>query len=315
MLEIERQRSGSSSSKAPEVEPHLTISEEDANKLVSMGVVERWTVEESDEPDTLHVLPSSSSNATPIGRGPDLTAQIIAHEVCMRRGFGFYMTPDEGGQDAYDISMEAIADVEYIAKRLSELASPPVTAQDPVAWRYRFYERHDGDEMLPTHWTHTGDKAQVERVWTRYGKKERVDIEPLYASPHPVSAEPVGELYFTDSTLPVMAMSGDHEDPKTLKLHFRRPVTNKDRDDMIAAMNAHLVVSAERKEAEDAARLNYLEEGAKRSMTGVTIDFVPFRFDEEPHGFRLMRRHEISGTFPSLRAAIDAAAALRGEQK
>jgi hypothetical protein len=53
------------------------------------------------------------------------------------------------------------------------------------------------------------------------------------------AGEPVQDTWFTDSALPVMAMSGDTEDSRVLKLHFRRPVTDDDRKAMTDALNLH----------------------------------------------------------------------------
>lgn len=65
------------------------------------------------------------------------------------------------------------------------------------------------------------------RLDTRY--------RPRYAAP--VAQEPVANTWFTDRTLPVMAMSGDIESDRVLKLHFRRKVTDQDRLDLTDALN------------------------------------------------------------------------------
>lgn len=132
---------------------------------------------------------------------------------------------------------------------LQSAASSSLTAQEPMAWRYRFYERHDGDEMLPTHWTHTGDKAQVERLWTRYGKKERVDIEPLYASPHPVSAE-AGEWHEPTSKVFCAALvsSGLLSDQLAFVLREVEALRSGEKK---MPYGLSVPVSAERKEAEE----------------------------------------------------------------
>jgi hypothetical protein len=41
-------------------------------------------------------------------------AEEIAQVLCNLRGFGFYTDPMEGGQDAYDISCEALREAEAI---------------------------------------------------------------------------------------------------------------------------------------------------------------------------------------------------------
>jgi hypothetical protein len=49
----------------------------------------------------------------------------------------------------------------------------------------------------------------------------------------------VQDTWFTDRALPVKAMSGDVEDNRVLRLHFRRPVTDDDRKAMCDALNLH----------------------------------------------------------------------------
>lgn len=51
--------------------------------------------------------------------------------------------------------------------------------------------------------------------------------------------EPVQDTYFVDSSLPVMAISGDVESDRVLKLHFRRPVSDEDRKALTDALNLH----------------------------------------------------------------------------
>lgn len=49
-----------------------------------------------------------------------------AEALLARRGFGFYTDPMEGGQDAYDLSLEAIDEVRIVA---AALATPATTAE------------------------------------------------------------------------------------------------------------------------------------------------------------------------------------------
>lgn len=51
--------------------------------------------------------------------------------------------------------------------------------------------------------------------------------------------EPVQDTYFVDRSLPVMAISGDVESDRVLKLHFRRPVSDEDRKALTDALNLH----------------------------------------------------------------------------
>jgi hypothetical protein len=51
-------------------------------------------------------------------------------------------------------------------------------------------------------------------------------------------AEPVQDTWFTDQHLPIMAASGDVENDRVLKLHFRHKVTDADRKRLIEVLNA-----------------------------------------------------------------------------
>ncbi len=75
-----------------------------------------------------------------------------------------------------------------------------------------------------------------------------IDLSFTPRAPSPVSAPadaveaqavPVQDTWFTDRTLPVMAMSGDVESDHVIKLHFRRPVTDADRQEITTALNLH----------------------------------------------------------------------------
>lgn len=57
----------------------------------------------------------------------------------------------------------------------------------------------------------------------------------------------------------------------------------------------------------DEERLNWLEEQAKKSPTGISFDWIP-RVENEPKGFRFMRRRFIGQPAETLREAIDRAA-------
>ena len=46
----------------------------------------------------------------------DVTAEDLACRLCNMRGFAFYADPLEGGQDAYDISMEALREAEELLR-------------------------------------------------------------------------------------------------------------------------------------------------------------------------------------------------------
>jgi hypothetical protein len=56
-----------------------------------------------------------------------------------------------------------------------------------------------------------------------------------------VGSEPVQDQWFLDRNLPIMAVSGDAESDCVLKLHFRRPVSDSDRKDLVEALNLYQV--------------------------------------------------------------------------
>lgn len=81
---------------------------------------------------------------------------------------------------------------------------------DDADWRYRFLEAQRA--------ARTTLAATPEEAFTAAGGAVR-------------------DQWFTDSRLPIMAMSGDHESDRTLKLHFRRKVTDKDRADLVEILS------------------------------------------------------------------------------
>lgn len=67
---------------------------------------------------------------------------------------------------------------------------------------------------------------------------ERLPARTTAARTERREADPVQDIWFTDRRLPIMAMSGDHESERVLKLHFRRAVTDKDRARLVEVLNA-----------------------------------------------------------------------------
>lgn len=57
----------------------------------------------------------------------------------------------------------------------------------------------------------------------------------------------------------------------------------------------------------DSERLDFLEQWARKSPTGVSLDWSP-AVEGERSGFRFMRHHNIGEPKDSVRSAIDAAA-------
>jgi hypothetical protein len=83
------------------------------------------------------------------------------------------------------------------------------------------------------------DTPGFEGVQTMLSRgKGKYNTVPLYTHPAP-SGRAVQDTRFTDRALPVKAMSGDVEDNRILRLHFRRPVTDDDRKSMCDALNQH----------------------------------------------------------------------------
>jgi hypothetical protein len=63
----------------------------------------------------------------------------------------------------------------------------------------------------------------------------------------------------------------------------------------------------EERTVSDSERLEFIERAAKRSRTGVSIEWSP------EDGWRFMTFHKVDGGQSNIRAAIDAARALRPE--
>ena len=57
----------------------------------------------------------------------------------------------------------------------------------------------------------------------------------------------------------------------------------------------------------DSERLDFLERTTRKSLTGISFDWIP-SVDGETSGFRYMRRFLVGGAKSTLRSAIDAAA-------
>jgi hypothetical protein len=57
-------------------------------------------------------------------------------------------------------------------------------------------------------------------------------------------------------------------------------------------------------EITDKERIDWLEKQIRKSPTGISFDWVPST-EDEPSGFRFMRRHHIGEPCKSLRGSID----------
>ena len=95
-------------------------------------------------------------------------------------------------------------------------------------------------EELKTHQTQLDQDGVMVGV-SRQALEELLAHIAKPAQPAPIAGlEPVQETWFSDRALPVLAMSGDVENDRALKLHFRRPVTDADRRDLTDALNLHI---------------------------------------------------------------------------
>lgn len=61
--------------------------------------------------------------------------------------------------------------------------------------------------------------------------------------------------------------------------------------------------TANAQDVTDASLLDWIEQAAKASPTGISFDWVP-SVDGEPSGFRFMRRHFIGDQAKTIREAI-----------
>lgn len=81
--------------------------------------------------------------------------------------------------------------------------------------------------------------------------------------------EPVQDTWFTDRSIPVMAISGDVESDRVLKLHFRRPVSDDDRKAITDALNMHqrsLTEPAPQPQATPAPEESYIDPRTGRPL-------------------------------------------------
>jgi hypothetical protein len=110
---------------------------------------------------------------------------------------------------------------------ISAHPSPAGAQAVPVAWIAQSrWDRMTNAEPWLTNVVYSEDQAPS------------FDCIPLYAAPPAVPSD-VQDTWFADRSLPVMAMSGDVESDRVLKLHFRRPVTDADRQEVVNALNLH----------------------------------------------------------------------------
>lgn len=70
--------------------------------------------------------------------------------------------------------------------------------------------------------------------------KTTATIDPLFSAAPVPSPDGAGvqDTYFVDQRLPIRAVSGDAEDDRVIKLHYRRKVTDQDRVRLTEVLNA-----------------------------------------------------------------------------
>ena len=243
---------------------------------------------------------------------PKREDERAAEALCERRGFGFYTDPMEGGQDAYDISMDALEDVRVVREALS-LASARPSPGDPV--RAALEEAVAFLEM--------DDEASTPGT-DLYTWLKVVGEPTIRSFPSDTSEKPLGYYFHNpDSGWEVSdshpITSGECED--ATEIEQLTPARLKEL--LLEAWDDAEELRAERDDAplsvstptgegearEDKDRLDWLEQAARRSRTGISFDYIP-SVEGAPSGWRFMRRFFIGEARKSLRSAIDAA---RGE--
>jgi hypothetical protein len=84
-----------------------------------------------------------------------------------------------------------------------------------------------------------GQRRGIQVAKNIFGPTTEAEIVNIDTPPPQPHVEPVQDTWFTDRSLPVMAISGDVESDRVLKLHFRRPVSDEDRKAITDALNMH----------------------------------------------------------------------------
>lgn len=133
---------------------------------------------------------------------------------------------------------------EHAGEVLSALTASASEPSEPEMWQWREVRsnRHSPDDWKAGAWR-DGRIPSTARAAPFVRFEERaLHASPVPASePEPVAStgEPVQDTWFTDRSLPILAMSGDVESDRVIKLHFRRPVTDVDRQEIVKALNLH----------------------------------------------------------------------------
>jgi hypothetical protein len=137
----------SSATKAPGAEgpgDWVLVPREPTEEMVQAG----WIDKEDVDPDDIYraMIASAPAPSDPAGAGGDLgelerKIDAAAEAILSRRGFGYYTDPMEGGQDAYDISLEAREEATAALKAAGQLvASTPGqkgAGEDLVSYLHR----------------------------------------------------------------------------------------------------------------------------------------------------------------------------------
>lgn len=129
-----------------------------------------------------------------VSPGSATLRERIALMLLSRRGFGFYLNPMEGGQDAYDLTLEALDEADAIITVL-----PGGVAQAPLTWRdgapgnpwdkeWFIAETTYGDRVvltaLPKEWTYdfkTADETYIKadkiKRWMQFPDSQFISPE------------------------------------------------------------------------------------------------------------------------------------------
>lgn len=129
----------------------------------------------------------------------------------------------------------------------SPAASPASPSGDAVREALTF-EALQAAYLRGAEWvTKIGRYTAVDLRKAAYDYADKMTPLASDATPAPTSGSEDGgvtDLWFTDSALPIVAISGVAENDKAIALHFRHTVTNEDRDQIIADLNAALAKPA-----------------------------------------------------------------------
>ncbi len=101
------------------------------------------------------------------------------------------------------------------------------------------YEIFDSYSVPEDYYTVSSDEQRQIRISVVRQALIAAQLAGQRAQSSQTNVEPVQDTYFVDRKLPIMALSGDVESDRVLKLHFRRPVSDDDRKALVDAINLY----------------------------------------------------------------------------